>query len=540
MIELTRKKRYLLSLLSAFLMIVSFPYTGSVTPIVFVSWIPLLLVENSISAKKYRSSKVLIHALIVFIGYNIGTTWWIWNADEGGAIMAFLLNGLIMALVFFLFHTLKKRFKTKWGYALLPILWIAFEYLHYNWELSYPWLNLGNVFSIFPMVVQWYSLTGVLGGTLWVLIVNLLIFFLLKNRFEKAPNLKYQKQLAILVLIFLVIPISASIYSYYSYNERINPVEIVAVQPNIDPYNEKFGIAEQSQQNQLDKIYSLADKMVTPNTKFVLAPETSIWQSFFEEDLKSQPFYQYTIGRKQIWGATDLLIGASTLRFFKDKNSDVSRKLESGPGFYESYNSSLLVNSNNRPFIIHKSKLVLGVEKVPFISYIPWLEKLVIDKGGASGTLGVENEPKVMVSNSTVFAPCICYESIYGDFVSKQVKKGAELILIITNDGWWGDTPGYKQHCSFARLRAIENRRSVARSANTAISCFINQRGDVIKETKWWREAVIRGELNKNAQMTFYSLHGDWLGKLFLYISCSLLIYELIKRISRYFPRNAK
>ena len=122
MIELTRKKRYLLSLLSAFLMIVSFPYTGSVTPIVFVSWIPLLLVENSISAKKYRSSKLLIHALIVFIGYNIGTTWWIWNADEGGAIMAFLLNGLIMALVFFLFHTLKKRFKTKWGYALLPIL----------------------------------------------------------------------------------------------------------------------------------------------------------------------------------------------------------------------------------------------------------------------------------------------------------------------------------------------------------------------------------------------------------------------------------
>ena len=538
MIELTRKKRYLLSFLSAFLMVVSFPYTGSVTPLVFISWVPLLLIENNVSMKKYRSSKVFIHSLIVFILYNLGTTWWIWNADEGGAVMAFLLNGLIMALVFYIFHVFKKRFSTKWGYCLLPIFWIGFEFLHYNWELSYPWLNLGNVFSIFPMVVQWYSLTGVLGGTFWVLIVNLLVFFFLKNRFEKVPNLKYQKQLVTLITGFLVIPISASLYIYYSYNEKISPVEIVAVQPNIDPYNEKFGIAEQSQNNQLDKIYSLADKMVTPKTKFVLAPETSIWQSFFEEDLKSQPFYQYTIGRKKIWGNVDLLIGASTFRFFKNKNSDVSRKLESGPGFYESYNSSLLVNSNNRPFIIHKSKLVLGVEKVPFISYIPWLEKLVIEKGGASGTLGIESEPKVMVSKNTIFAPCICYESIYGDFVSKQVKKGAELILIITNDGWWGDTPGYKQHCSFARLRAIENRRSVARSANTGISCFINQRGDVIKETTWWREAVIRGELNKNTQMTFYSLHGDWLGKLFLYISYSLLIYELIKRISRLFPKS--
>lgn len=537
MIELTRKKRYLLSLLSAFLMIVSFPYTGSVTPLVFISWIPLLLIENNVSVKKYRSSKVFIHALIVFILYNLGTTWWIWNADEGGAVMAFILNGLIMALVFYLFHILKKRFATKWGYALLPIFWIGFEYLHYNWELSYPWLNLGNVFSIFPIVVQWYSYTGVLGGTLWILLVNISIFFLLKNESGKSTNLKFRKQLVWIISTLIILPISLSCYSYLSYKEKKDPVEIVAVQPNIDPY-EKFNSEGNSQKNQLDRIYSLADKMVTKKTKFVIAPETSIWEGFFEEDLKIQPFFHYTVQRRNNWGPVDLLIGASTFRFFKTKKSGASRKIEGGPGFYESYNSSLLVNKDDQALIIHKSKLVLGVEKVPFVSYIPWLERLVIDKGGASGTLGIENEPKVMLSNNTIFAPTICYESIYGDFVSNQVKKGAELIFIITNDGWWGDTPGYRQHCSFARLRAIENRRSIARSANTAISCFINQRGDVFKETKWWTKRVIRAELNKNSERTFYSLHGDWMGKLFLYIAYSLIFYEFLKRITSTFSKS--
>ena len=516
-------------------MTVSFPFTGSITPLVFVSWIPLLFIENNVTLKKYRSSKVFIHALIVFVLYNIGTTWWIWYADEGGAIFAFSLNGLIMAFVFFLFHLLKKRFAGKTGYFFLPIFWIAFEYLHYNWELSYPWLNLGNVFSITPSFVQWYSYIGVLGGTLWILSINILIFFLLQNKYLKGVEFKLQKRSIILVSGLFFLPIIFSLATYYSYTEKVNPVEIVAIQPNIDPYNEKFSDDAGNQKNLLDKICDLADKSISNNTKFVLAPETSIWEEFNESNIENYPFYSFLFERKSNWKDAELFIGASTFLLFENKNSSASMKDEGGPGFYERYNSSLLLNNKNQSKIIHKSKLVLGVEKVPFISYIPWLEDLVINLDGASGTLGIEKEPRVLTSNNLTFAPSICYESIYGDFISQQVSKGAEVIFIITNDGWWGDTPGYRQHASFASLRAIENRRSVARSANTGISCFVNQRGDVLDQTKWWVSSAIRGELNTNKEMTFYTKHGDWLGKLFLYLSFSLIFYEFIKRISAVF-----
>jgi apolipoprotein N-acyltransferase len=182
--------------------------------------------------------------------------------------------------------------------------------------------------------------------------------------------------------------------------------------------------------------------------------------------------------------------------------------------------------------------LVLGVEKLPFTTIFPQLEEMAINLDGASGSLGIEKEARTLYANEVTFAPSVCYESIYGDFISKQVKKGAELIFIITNDGWWGDTPGYKQHASFARLRAIENRRSIARSANTGISCMINQRGDVLQETGWWVPAVLTADLNKNSEQTFYAQHGDWLGKLCLYLMIGFLAFLLTKRVQGFFSKS--
>ena len=534
MINITKKYRYILSVLSGLLMIVSFPFTGSLTFLVFISWIPLLLIEDIVSNQKYRPSKVYIHAFITFFIYNLGATWWIWNASPEGAVFAIVLNALIMAFVFYFFHKIKKNYSEKSGYLLLAFIWISFEYIHYHWELSWPWLNLGNVFSITPSIVQWYSLTGVLGGTFWILLINVLSFFVLKNIYLR--NKKWDTQIKNLLIVgsVLMIPIIFSIISYFSYKEYKRPVEVISIQPNIDPYNEKFNT---ELKGQLDKIFYQADKKITSKTKFILAPETAISATFFEEDLKSLPFFNYMIQRKERWGNAAFYTGASTLCFFKDKHSTASRKLEGQPGFIESYNTSLLINQYDIPYFVHKSKLVLGVEKIPFLTVFPWLEQLAINLDGASGSLGIETEPKVLQANKLTFAPSICYESIYGDFISKQVKKGAELIFVITNDGWWGDTPGYKQHASFSRLRAIENRRSLARSANTGISCFINQRGDITQKTNWWKETSIRGELNKNSELTFYSKYGDLLGKLFSFILVFILGFEFIKSLFKMVSR---
>ena len=131
-------------------MVLSFPFTGSLTFVAFVAWIPLLLVEASVAKQNYKSRKVLTHGYITFFIYNIGTTWWVWNASPGGSILAFFLNSLLMALVFYGFHLTKKHVGTKEGYIALLLYWVAFEHFHYDWESSWPWLSLGNVFSITP------------------------------------------------------------------------------------------------------------------------------------------------------------------------------------------------------------------------------------------------------------------------------------------------------------------------------------------------------------------------------------------------------
>lgn len=528
MIKFNRKQRYLASLLSGLLLVISFPFTGSLAPLMFVAFVPLLLVENQIAENRLRSSNVFIHAYLVFFIYNVGTTWWIWNASPIGAIMAFVLNSLIMTLVFQVFHFTKKGLGFKFGFWTFIFCWIAFEYLHFQWELSWPWLALGNTFSRLPILVQWYSVTGVLGGSIWLLMGNILVFRIIDKVYLKRQNWKFQKNLIIQLVALIIIPTTISLIQYFSYTEVGKDTEVVVTQPNIDPYNEKF---TGSVKDQLDKICDLADRNTTKKTAFVLAPETALPFSFYEDEVERIIYFPYLVERKAKWPNATLLIGASTRKYFKNKRSRASVKILGGPGYEEFYNSSMMIDHLDQPSFIHKSKLVLGVEKIPFSNIFPFLEELAINNGGTSGTLGIEDESQVFKSNGISYAPVVCYESIYGEFIAQQCRKGAELIFVITNDGWWKDTPGYKQHMSFARLRAIENRRAVARSANTGISCFINQKGDVVKASSWWKEDSLKAILKRNSTQTFYTRFGDWMGKSFVMVSLILFLFAVYKRI---------
>lgn len=523
--RLTRVQRYLFSILSGVLMVLSFPYTGSLTPLIFFAWIPLLLVEDTISSQRYKSWKVFIQSYLTFLVYNIGATWWIWNADPNGAIMAFLLNSLLMALAFLLFHFIKKRLGNKIGYASFFTVWIGFEFLHYHWELSWPWLTMGNVFSITPSWIQWYEYTGVLGGSLWVLGVNFLIFRIVKNYFSAAQNRRLNpKAIAIPMVVFLL-PLSMSLWVYSVAEDEGIAAEVVAIQPNIDPY-QKFTTIGPAQQ--LYRIADIADNAITNRTRLVIAPETAIPVSFDEAVINYDPGYEILKERMQNWDNTQLFIGASTERRFEKKVSRAAKKDPyGGTGFVEFYNSSLLMGNEMNPVIIHKSKLVLGAEKVPFSHWLPFLEEMSIDLGGTSGTLGVEPHPKNITQGHFPFTPSICYESIYGEFTARQTRLGSKAIIIITNDGWWGDTPGYKQHFSFARLRAIENRKSVARSANTGTSGFINQRGDVVQSSKWWTITALKENVFLNERKTVYMKTGDILGRIAFVSSIVILLFAV-------------
>jgi apolipoprotein N-acyltransferase len=329
-----------------------------------------------------------------------------------------------------------------------------------------------------------------------------------------------------LVLSVILLPIIFSLVTYYTYTEKVDPLNIVIIQPNIDPYNEKF---DTPVVEQLEKMCNLAEEKVTKNTDLVVAPETAISEGFYEEDARFMPSVSYLIKRKKEWGIPNLLIGASTARTFEEKNSRASRPLAIGEGFIEFYNTSLLIDEGDDLQFIHKSLLVPGAEIIPFSDYFPFLEELAIHNGGIKGSLGIEKKPKTFVSNDLKISSLICYESTCGQILAKQCKDGAEAVFVITNDGWWKDTPGYKQHMSFSRLRAIESRRYVARAANTGTSCIINQRGDVLQQTDWWVPAVLSGTINKNSELTIYSSFASEIWGALPWSSLIFLIFAFYK-----------
>lgn len=522
-------------------MVLCFPFTGSITPLVFVAWIPLLFVESYISKQNYRSGKVLIHAYLAFLIYNIGTTWWVWNASQGGSVLAFFLNTLLMSLVFYAFHLTKKYVGHKEGILALVIYWIGFEYFHYDWESSWPWLTFGNVFSIHPSWVQWYSVSGAMGGTLWILIVNLLLFRITENVYLRKETWRIQTPLFYVTGLALILPLSISLITYYTYEEKSDPIEAVLIQPNLDPNQpDEFTPSKKFGSDPLTQSFDMleqAKEKVTSNTDIILAPETSYWREIREEKVVNNQLYRLIRSAQFDLNNADILWGVASNRTF-DKKKAVTCKPNSDGTFTESYNASLHVNSKGDPAFIRKSKLVPGVEKVPFANYFPIMSEWAISMDGTQVGYGIEDEPKIFTTEKFKFAPVICYESIFGGFVAEQCNKGAEIICIITNDGWWRDTPGYKQHASFASLRAIENRRSVLRAANTGTTCIINQRGDILQATKWMEKATIRATVNLNRNTTIYSEYGDVLGRSFGFVSIFLLLFTFVRRFKKLFSKG--
>ncbi|MDP4267459.1 MAG: apolipoprotein N-acyltransferase [Bacteroidota bacterium] len=530
--NLPKGYKILLAVLSGMSLSFSWLIHG-LSPFLLISFIPLLIIEDSLTGRKSSGTIIFGYSYLAFFIWNLLTTWWIIKATVFGGIMAMVFNSMFMSLVFMFFHKTKKKTNKSIGYLSLIVYWITFEYLHHDWDLSWTWLTIGNCFAFTPQLVQWYEYTGVFGGTLWVLIINILLFLTIKfySDNEKIKN----KRLIIICSLLIILPAAFSVYRYISYSEKKSPVEIEVVQPNIDPYNEKFN--GMSPADQIAKLLDLAGKKINSKTEYVIGPETALPDGYWENNLIQ---YRDVLSIKNFvkeHPQVKFVLGLSSFKMYPstEEITPTARKFENGTGYYDAFNSAMQIDTTNYIPIYHKSKLVPGVELMPFPAIFKYLDKFAINMGGIAGSLGMQKERSVFTSPNSDYkiAPIICYESIYGEYVSKYVKNGANFLFIMTNDGWWGDTEGYKQHLNYARLRAIENRRSIARSANTGISCFINQRGDLSETTKWWTPDVIKGTLNSNDEITFYTKYGDYIGFLSMYLSLFIILFTLYTNFRR-------
>ena len=491
--------------------------------------------ERQLTRDGARKRRVFASTYLFLLLWNALTTWWVSYADLAAGIAAVVLNALLMCLPLMAFRQTKKRLGNRIGYLSLPIFWIAFEQLHLRWDITWPWLTLGNGFAAAPQWVQWYEYTGFLGGSVWVWVVNLLFFgWLASKEFkDKSEELKSRvnppsQTMTSGLLIFnskllipflaILLPIGLSYVIGARYLEKGPTAEIVVVQPDLDPYVEKFegGAKFISYDEQLTRLLSLSEQHLTPQTRLVLWPETALEGPYWENTVESNP----KIRRIRAWlgrhPGVALLTGITTINSYPNKEAaSETASYRDEVGYYDHNNAGAYFASAIAPIAFyHKSRLVPGVEKIP-----PVLASLIshIDLGGFVGSYGSQAERTVYAAPANApalrVAPVICYESIYGDFLSEYAHNGATLLGLITNDAWWHDSPGYRQLLSYGTLRCIENRRDLARSANTGFTGFINQKGELFQREPAWVPTASRATVHLNNEVTFYARFGELIGR---------------------------
>ena len=517
------KNRLFLTLLSGVLLWVSW-YPHGFTFIIFIAFVPLFLLSDKLLDKKkgFAFWQGLWTSFPAFLIWNIGVTWWIWNSTPPGSVAAIVLNSFFMSCVFGTWHWVKKSDLPKIVLLLVFIaFWCSWEFLHLNWQINWPWLNLGNVFAATPKMVQWYEYTGAFGGTIWVLVVNFLVYDFFQH---KKPFI------TLTLSIIIPIIISFIIYKTYQINQE-NGIETVIVQQNIDPWTEQY---EKTNTELAKLIIETATQKLTPNTTLLICSESALAHTYAEEqlshlDIYPSPSFQLfdTLFLKH--PQLNVVLGLSTVVFFDSKVSPATRKFDDGD-FAEFYNSSCLYSANNIE-LYRKSKLVPGVEKMPYPKIFGFLENLAVDLGGISGSLGVDTVQRTFNATTNqgiikIGAP-ICYESIFGELFSEFVRNGAQLMCVITNDAWWGNTAGYKQHFEMSRLRAIETRRYVLRAANTGISAFIDPLGNTWQKTDYETRTAIAQMVYPNNKITFYTKYGDYLAKIMIGIALLIFLSRL-------------
>ncbi len=521
---INKRNIWFYAVLSALLL--SLAWFFGLTAFVFIGLVPLLLIENYFSSElDVRRKKLKFTGLtfLTFLLWNLGTTWWIWNASAGGALMAFFSNSILMTIVFVTFSNIKNKINKSWSIWLLIPIWLAWEHIHTTWDLTWPWLTLGNVFSYKTNWVQWYEFTGTSGGTLWILVVNILLFKTLSSA-SFVFKLTYKP----LAVILIPIALSYVLLATHKNTSSLKEQQIVVVQPNIDPYNVKFSTEYFEQFKEM--LLQIKGK-VTQKTNYLVLPETFItgieWFGVNEENINSSEeiaWFRDSILLK--FPNLNIITGASTYTIYPSEEfvSSTVRRQENGL-LVDYFNTGIQINKTSTK-LYHKSKLVPGSELMPFPALLKPLESLALDLGGTIGSLGLQKERDVFEGTTGIkVAPVICYESVYSDYCTEYIRKGANFIFVITNDGWWDNTPGHKQHLNYARLRAIETRRCIARSANTGISAFISETGEISQPTAWWVKDVIQATLKPNDAITFFVRFGDIISRISIVLASLCLLY---------------
>jgi apolipoprotein N-acyltransferase len=511
----------------------------------FAGFAPLLWVVERRMSRRGPQSYLNLVALVypAFFVWNALTCYWISltalsvGEDERipafvAGVLAVVVNALLMTLPVVTYVFVRKRLNTPklfLKYLIFIPFWVGFEFLHFRWDLTWSWLTLGHAFTYYPFYLQYLEFTGVLGTSVHTLVATAMLAGAVE---AGATEQKISFKVVGLGVAWLIFPLA--LYPVLSRPGRFEPVgqiNVRVVQPNVDPYN-KFAVL--SPDEQMRRFAELIRRPGVDTVDLAVLPETAVPVGLMAHDLKNTVYLGEIRDLVRQYPRLNVLTGAIIYRIYREgeKTTASTKTLFDGTDTvrYESYNAALMPESDDRYYV--KSKLVPFTERTPFLEYARVLEAFNLTMGGHFGGFGLPDSLIVLRTRRGVgVAPLICYESEFGQTSAEIVRKGAQLLCVITNDGWFGESSGHIQHAHLASLRCIETRRDLARSANTGISLFGDLNGAYYPERLgWWKQGTIDRKLNLYAHTTFFMRYGDWPGRWAVMTAFALVVFAAFKR----------
>ncbi len=484
-----------LTLLTAFALALAYP-PFELGFLAYWGLIPfLLLLENKNTGDAFR------WAYLTGLIFSVLTLYWIGWTTLPGAFATITVHPLYYALFAVLILPMHRLWPN--GYLMaVPFVWTAIEYVKSIGDLGFPWLPLAHTQSYYLSLIQYASYTSVYGVSFWVASLNVLLLALWRFRENKRRVIG----LAIVLILFFVTPYLYSRAIMQQTKEPQEQIRVGLVQGNVDPYQkwEKSFVDEN-----FEIFERLSRQAAQDRPEVVIWPETATptWLLHRPEHLSRVRLLAAEIGAPILTGIPDYV-------FLNDKD-------------YRTFNAAALIYGDDRPIPTYaKMHLVPFGERVPFEDDIPffkdWLAKLEMGEGNWSPGSEIKLfELSAPAANGSSQPPArrvaaiICFESIFPEEVAAFVRLGADLLVVITNDAWFGRphvpfwlSGGIYQHAEIAIFRAIENRISIARCANTGMTMTIDPHGRIQKRAPLFAEAVVADAVPVRREITFFTRHG--------------------------------
>jgi len=514
-----KRKDILLLIMSGILLGISFPpFPFPFTLLMFIALIPYFYVIE----KRTSLAKINRATYLTFFVFSVITLYWVgsWQKQTdpflmiaGGVLLFF--NPLLFLIPSTLLYMSRKIFPRNITLFLFPLFWVTYEYLYMITDLHFPWLILGHGLAKFTVFIQAADTIGAVGLSIVVLLINIFLYKAIVSFRKKRNKSVYHFSAGLIIFTIFII------YGFYrlsTFKVSTKTIRVGVVQPNLNPWNKWTT-------NNLSKLtvkyLTLSKKAVEKGAKLIVWPETAYPVFLFDGNYENTVDSIYSfIQENNVY----LLTGMPDVRFYMNKSKMPPHAVKSVNGnyYYTTYNAILLLSPNTRLLQRYaKMKLVPFGERVPFVNQLSFLGSLFKWGVGLSGwNVGRDTvDFKIPFSHFTnfnnVFAGkdslsidgAICFESVFPYFITNFIRRGGELIIVVTNDSWYGNSSGPYQHEDFAVLRAVENRRAVVRAANGGISSIIDPLGRIKQSTKMFTKTYLVGNVPVENVETFFTKH---------------------------------